>query len=73
MIKQTQLTIWVVYNSPIDFPGFFVARKWVGEEPTSELVRGATLEEVRGKLPGGLYKLNRHEADDPKIIETWIY
>jgi hypothetical protein len=66
------LALWVVYDSPIDLPDRFVARKWLNETPTAELIQGKTLDELRCRLPSGLYRLDRSESDDPKIIETWI-
>ncbi|WP_371438317.1 hypothetical protein [Polaromonas sp.] len=69
---HSTLAIWVVYDSPIDFPGRFVARKWLGDQATSETLEGKTLDELRGHLPDGLYCLPRDESDDPKIVESWI-
>lgn len=66
------LSLWVVYDSPIDLPGRFVARKWLNETPTAELIQGKTLDELRGRLPAGLFRLARAESDDEKIVETWI-
>jgi hypothetical protein len=66
------LEIWTVYDSPIDLPGRFVARKWVLEKPTNELLQDQTLEGLRNKLPPGLTRLARATQDDPKIVETWI-
>jgi hypothetical protein len=67
-----RLQIWVVYNSPIDLPGRYVARKWILDQPTAELVQGKTLEEVREKLPQGLKMLPRDLSDDPIIVESWV-
>lgn len=70
------LEMWTVYDHPADFPDAFVARKWVvragGPIATPEVVMGVTLEEVRERLPEGLYPLNRNEGDDPTIVETWL-
>lgn len=66
------LTMWVVYNSPKDFPGLYVARKWVKNAPTSELVSAESLDEVRKQIPQGLMRVPRDTRDDPVIVETWI-
>lgn len=66
------LNIWAVYQQPTDFPDLFVARRYELEQPTSDIRTGSTLEEVRAALPPGLYRLDRHEKDDPKIVEVWI-
>lgn len=72
MLASVELQMWVVYDSPVDLPGRFVARKWINEMPTSELLQAKTLTELRVKLPGGLWRLNRDESDDPIIVETWM-
>lgn len=66
------LELWTVCDSPIDLPGRFVARKWVLDQPTNELVQDKTLDGLRAKLPRGLTRLERSPQDDPKILETWI-
>lgn len=66
------LELWTIYDSPIDLPGSFVARKWVMETPTSELLQDKTLEGLREKLPPGLLCMPRSPGDDPKIVETWM-
>lgn len=66
------LELWTIYDSPIDLPGRFVARKWVLDKPTTELLRDETLQGVRAKLPRGLFCMPRSTEDDPKIVETWM-
>lgn len=66
------LELWTVYDSPIDLPGRFVARKWVLDQPTDELLQDKTLEGLRGKLPQGLTRLPCAPEDDPRVVETWI-
>jgi len=66
------LELWTIYDSPIDIPGHFVARKWVMDTPTSELLQDKTLEGLRAKLPSGLFCMPRSPGDDPKIVETWM-
>jgi len=83
-VNGERLEIVVVYRSPSDYPGEFVARCQYacgeGGEPRIErdpelLARGRTLEEVRkviqAKRPGKAL-LERHPLDDPVIVETWI-
>lgn len=72
------LTFYVVYHSPLDFPGEWVIRRHhlIGEgevlaEP--ELwARGTTLEAVRLSLPLGLFHTHRHPGDDTSIEEVWL-
>lgn len=67
------LDIWTVFDRPDDYPTGFIARK--SEVPggvTAEFVTGATLEEVRSKIPPGLYPMARHPLDEPAIVESWM-
>ena len=66
------LELWTVYDSPIDLPGRFVARKWLLDQPTDELLQDKTLDGLRKKLPKGLMRMERSPQDDPKIVETWF-
>jgi hypothetical protein len=70
------MTIWTVYDHPLDAPDLFVARKWVvgkGTLTATNEMRGCNdLEGLRAMLPRGLTRLYRHPHDDPKILEVWI-
>lgn len=66
------LELWTIYDSPIDLPGGFVARKWVLDKPTSEFLQDKTLDGLRAKLPHGLHCMPRSPGDEPQIVETWI-
>ena len=67
---------YAVYSNPSDFPGLFVVRVFVGFNgmavSTGEQLTGATLDEVRAKLPGGVLRLPPSRGDNPVIVETWI-
>jgi hypothetical protein len=65
-------SIWVVYESPADFPVKYVSRRLHLNRPTPDFVVGDTLMDVRAKLPKGLFKIERSELDDPQIRESWI-
>lgn len=71
-----QLAMWTVYHCPKDFPDGYIARKWLanagGPIWTTVTVTGATLAEVRSKLPPGLHRMSRGAEDDPVIVETWL-
>lgn len=67
------LPIWVVYDHPKDYPGHYVARKWVGETPTREMIAYKDIDELRmSLLAAGLTPLSRSPEDDPSIVETWL-
>ncbi|MBE3122059.1 MAG: hypothetical protein IMZ58_07640 [Thermoplasmata archaeon] len=73
-IKEKKLEIWTIYNSPADYPGKFVARKWILDMPTKTVIVGDSLDEVRNKLPNkpNLVRFDRSFQDDPIIVETWL-
>lgn len=69
---MTDVTIWTIYDHPTDYPDKFVARKFILDKPTSEVIIADTLEELREMLPLGLSCFNRSVTDDPVIVETWM-
>lgn len=68
------LKIWTVYNHPLDYPDKFVARLFVGEQPTESVIIADDLETIRDILcfELGLTVLGRSPEDDSKIVETWL-
>lgn len=67
------LPIWVIYDSPRDHPGRFVARLWIGEEATDTVLFATRIKPLRARLQrAGLVRLERHMDDDPVIVETWL-
>jgi hypothetical protein len=67
------LDMWTIYNGPKDFPGEFVARRFVLDQPTQDAFGGPTLAAVRQPfLDAGLYCMARADTDDPVIVETWL-
>lgn len=72
---RQKVVIWTVYESPRDFPGLFVIRPSLAEDPPRPLfchVEAETLEQAREMLPVGVYRIGRREGDDPAILEVWI-
>jgi hypothetical protein len=65
-------SIWIVYESPPDFPDQYVARRMKLNRSTGDYVVGNTMNDVRSKLPKGLFKIERSDRDDPLIRESWI-
>jgi hypothetical protein len=64
--------IWVIYENTGDAPGRFVARKWAVDKPTGDVINGATLEDVREKIPRGLMRFPRDHSEDDDVVETWF-
>jgi hypothetical protein len=72
-----ELSQWVIYDHPSDFPDCFVIRRWVieatGPVKTADILWSTSLETLRDEMQRrGLYCLPRFEEDDPKIVEVWM-
>jgi hypothetical protein len=65
--------MWVIYDHPRDYPREFVARKWVGEAATPEVICAHSVGALRDIMRSrGLNRLARHDSDDEVIVETWL-
>ena len=66
------MEMWTIYNSPSDYPGKFVVRKFDFDGPTDQVAEFNTLEEARKSIPPHLYRMPRFQDDDLPIVETWF-
>lgn len=77
------LHMYTIYESPRDFPGLFVVRRWTigprqfGDPMTAKADERPwaiteTLARARDSLPSGLYNIARNPDDDTVIVETWV-
>lgn len=65
--------IIAVYDSPVDYPGQYVARLWdIRNKPTQFIIVKDNIEEIRMAIPNHMTRLGPNSMDDPDIIETWI-
>lgn len=65
--------LWTIYKHPKDYPDSYVARKFVGETATNEVIVSKRLEVLQDEFEAlGLFKLARAEGDDSKIVEIWM-
>ena len=76
---MTPLVMWRVYKHPKDYPGEYVARKFVITEdfygPNNESISSRSLRDVRNvlrSLYSGLLQLKRLPDDGPDIVEVWL-
>ena len=72
-----ELSIWVVYDHPKDYPEHYVARRWVtsafGAVATDDVLLNSSLERIHEIFDSrGLVRMHRYPDDDEKIVETWI-
>lgn len=70
------LSLWVIYDSPLDYPGQFVVKRWEVEDGsvtvTDDVTIAATLQAAREAVPPGKVLLSRSEEDATVISETWV-
>jgi hypothetical protein len=72
--QHAPFSLWTVYDSPKDYRGLFVARKFTLAGPTPSVISSEDLGAIRDTLArmGLLVPMARSPEDDPVIIETWI-
>jgi hypothetical protein len=74
--QRGRLTIWTIYDRPLDHPEGFIARRFeVGDGvsgPTRDTITGK-LEDIRQAFEkAGLVKMRREAGDEPQIVESWL-
>jgi len=75
----TPLVVWKVYKHPKDYPGEYVARKFVITDdsygPNNESISSRSLRDVQNVLRSlycSLIQLKRPPGDEPHIVEVWL-
>ena len=85
-IPEGVLSLWTMYDHPLDYPDFWVVRrcfgcKWEAGMPgldaggvTHDVVPrlARSLAEARELVPLGLYRQPRSPGDDLTIVESWF-
>jgi len=69
------LSIWTVYESPLDYPERFVARRWTinpAPSPTDDVIVADDMSSLQAMMPPGMVRMPRQPGDDPVIVETWV-
>ncbi len=72
---MTDLIQFVIYDSPKDYPGQWVARKFTitpGKIYAGPAYICDSLEAARAHVPADLVNIGRKPADDWAIKEVWI-
>jgi len=78
MTEEGVLSLWVVYDHPIDYPDAYVARLHEvsgqgRQRVTHHVLTADNLTEIRAALAAfGLTRISRSVEDDPVIVETWL-
>jgi hypothetical protein len=69
----SSVTLWVVYENPLDYPDWFVARRFDGETPAADVIQSRTLWSIQFLLRArGLTRIERDPKDEPHIVEVWV-
>ena len=75
-MSNVSIETYTVYKNPKDYPGKFVARKFLvtakGATPTAEVMVEDSFEALRKRKPWDLITMGRIPGDDPCIVEVWI-
>lgn len=76
-MTEAILDTWTIYDSPADFPGLFVVRRWEIRHgydpiPTDDVATASSLSQARRNVPSGCVRFHRNASDDPTIVETWM-
>jgi len=67
------LRMWTIYDHPTDYPDCFVAREFILDKPTENLIAGPDIEMLRRHfIEIGMTCLPRAPDDQPQIVETWL-
>jgi hypothetical protein len=67
------LEIWTIYDHPVDYPDGFIARKFIYDRPTNQVVTAPDMKTLRDHFRRwGLCRMPRDPSDPPNIVETWI-
>lgn len=72
------MDIWTIYYNPRDYPGLYVARKFINDrltntyQPTQDIFTADTLDKIRNKIPPYLTCITRYPEDERQIVESWI-
>ena len=65
--------IWAIYDHPKDYPNYYVARLFLSDRLTNQVIARSNLEELRTIFKDQhLTCINRQKDDDPVIVETWF-
>jgi hypothetical protein len=71
---MSELIQYVIYDSPKDYPGKWVVRKWLitpGQITPGPAYICDSLEAAREHVPEGMYNLGRQPNDERPIQEVW--
>ena len=72
-MSEPALAVYVVYESPKDFPGKLVVRRWLGlEADPLPLAVTEDLALARNVIPDYCTPIGVFPDDDPCIKEVWI-
>lgn len=70
------MEMWTIYDSPDDFPGTIVLRKFLAQggvpAPEGTVILCPSVEAARRLLPPGLACFPRAPSDPPSVVETWL-
>jgi hypothetical protein len=74
-VDRDRIPMWVIYDSPSDFPGQTIARLWYSlpKPEATDILIVANLSTIRAAVGShGYVSVGRLLLDDPCIMEVWL-
>ena len=72
IMQGLKMPIVVIYYSPADYPGQFIARLFDLEQATKYIMQAEQINDIRERLPAHLTRAPRAQEDAAAIVETWF-
>jgi hypothetical protein len=76
--EKPRFTLYIVYKSPVEYPGKYIARRWIINdfnmpEGRDVVAVSDNLTVVRQAMENwGLTRIERDASDEPEIVESWV-
>jgi hypothetical protein len=77
-MARDPMDVWSIFDHPLDYPNYFVARRSEighGPEPlvTNEVLLSTEIEPLRDEMERrGLICFTRDPSDSPFLVECWM-
>lgn len=73
MSSGRELSIWTVYDSPLDAPGKYVARLFKNDKPQDTVIVSGNIQDIQDILYAlGLMPIARSPEDEEHIMGSWL-
>lgn len=71
-MNSKHIRVWTIYDHPEDYPDSFIARKFLNNSPTDDIIVSDNLANIEQELEDmGYCELPVHEPN-PQIVSVWM-